>query len=418
MKSLRLTTIIASCIFIVIQVILLFVFLHAPQYSDQVVHISLATNAYTEGTLYPSVSNLYDSFIVAPGLINFLALQLKLFGTVDYNGFLQMLMNVAMLYEIFFIARNLFSEKTAYLAAILYCLTYSNYMGILVYGTEIPFLFLALTGLCLCLTLKWYYILLATLFFALSNTIRPLVILFIILVVIYFVCKRVNWKIYILLIIPFLMLNWSYGKFNEARIGHFVNQSTTGGTNLLQTAHDRADGTAAKGSVIVLEKNSPYAYNNNKDKTFYEKDEMWKKAGMKWVKANPGKYCMQFIKKIPYLYADDAWPERLVFDSGFSKSMDKETDSNKKIAMVLMLILKNLQYYALLLLFIYSMFIYKKEIFSEKGLLLLYLIFGTGATILFPVMPRYHYPFMFVITIWAAYGMEYIAKKIKFNKKI
>ena len=216
---------------------------------------------------------------------------------------------------------------------------------------------------------------------------------------------------YILLIVPFLMLNWSYGRFNEARIGYFVNQSTTGGTNLLQTAHDRADGTTAKGSVIVLEKNSPYAYHNNKDKTFYEKDEMWKKAGVEWIKANPGKYCMQFIKKIPYLYADDAWPERLVFDSGFSESMNKEIDGYTKIRMVVMLIFKNLLYYALLILFVLSLFINKNEIISEKGLLLLFMIMGTGATILFPVMPRYHYPFMFVITIWAAYGMECIMRK-------
>ena len=415
MKRLRLATIAVLCVFVMVQVTLLFVFLHAPQHSDQIVHIRFATNAFTEGSLYPSVSNLYDSYFLAPGLINFFVLQLWSFGTVDYNGFFQFLMNVIMLYEVFYIAKKLFSEKTAYLAVILYCLTYSNYMGILVFGTEIPFLFLALTGFCLCLTLKWYYILFAAFFFALSNTIRPLVILFVILAVAHFVWKRVNWRLYVWLIVPFLMFNWGYGKFNEARIGHFVNQSTTGGTNLIQTAHDRADGTTANGSVIVLEKSSPYAYGNNTDKTFYEKDKMWKNAGMEWIKEHPGKYCLQFFKKIPYLYADDAWPERLVFDTGFSKSMDKETDSNTKIRMVLMLIFKNLLYYALLLLFIYSLFVYKKEIISEKGLLLLYLILGTGATVLFPVMPRYHYPFMFVITIWAAYGMEYIINKYSRN---
>lgn len=416
MKKLKLTAFVFSIVFVVIQLILLFVFFNHPQHSDQITHLRLAMGAYNEGMMYPTMTNLYDSFIVAPGLINFLVLQLRIFGTVSYNGFFQMIMNVIMLWEVFYIANKLFSKTTGYIAIIVYCLTYSNYMGILVYGTEIPFLFLALSGVCLCLTEKWYYVLCAASCFSLSNTIRPLVILFVIVVFVYYIYCKVNWKLYVFLIVPFLLINYGYGKFNEARIGYFVNQSTTGGTNLLQTAHDRADGTTAKGSIIMFDPNSKYAYSNNKDKTVFEKDIMWRQAGIEWIKNNPTKYFMMFFKKIPYLYADDAWPERLVFDSGFSKSLDKVASVDKKNEMIILLLVKNIFYYIMLALFVFSLFVNRKDILSVKGTLLLLLILGTGATVLFPVMPRYHYPFMFVIMIWSAYGVEYLLKKISYEK--
>ena len=414
MKKLKLTAFVFSIVFVVIQLILLFVFFNHPQHSDQITHLRLAMGAYSEGMMYPTVSNLYDKYIVAPGLINFLVFQLRTFGTVSYNGFFQMIMNVIMLWEVFYIANKLFSKTTGYIAIIVYCLTYSNYMGILVYGTEIPFLFLALSGVCLCLSKKWYYVLCAAICFFLSNTIRPLVILFVIAVFVYFIYCKVNWKLYVLLIVPFLLINYGYGKFNEVRIGYFVNQSTTGGVNILKTAHDRADGTSEKGSIIMFDSKSKYAFSNNKDKTVFEKDIMWRQAGIEWIKNNPTKYFKMFLKKIPYLYADDAWPERLVFGSAFLKSMDKEASADKRFEMIIHLLVKNVIYYILLALFVFSLFVNRKDILSVKGILLLLLILGTGATVLFPVMPRYHYPFMFVIMIWAAYGAEYLLNKRKF----
>lgn len=416
-KALGKTAIVFTILFAIIQIGLLIYFFQSPQHSDQVLHVRLANLAYNAEVWYPSVMNLYDSFIVAPGLINFLTIQLHLFGTVDYNGFFQFIMNMIMLYEVFFIGKKLFSLTTGYISAILYCLLYSNYMGILVWGTEIPFLFFALSGVCLCLTGKWYNILLGGLLFSVSNTIRPLVLLFVILVVVYFFIKKVKWSNYILLLVPFFILNFGYGKMNEHRIGYFVNQSTTGGTNLIQTAHDRADGTTSKGYCIVGDKDSPYAYENNKDKTVFEKDEMWKNAGIEWIKHNPGKYFMMFFKKIPYMYADDAWPERLVFDTGFQKSMGKDISTSEKIKIMIGIVLKNIIYYAILCLFAYSLYLNRKSILSIKGVLLLFLLIGTGATVLFPVMPRYHYPFLFVIIIWAAYGIESIINKKLNNQR-
>ncbi|MBO4596988.1 MAG: hypothetical protein J5676_03800 [Bacteroidaceae bacterium] len=377
----------------------------------------LATGAFNENSLYPTANNLYDSYIVAPGLINFLIFQLKLLGTMDYNGVFQFAMNMAMLYEVYYIAKFFFSKTVGYIAAILYCLVYSNYLGILIWGTEIPFMFLGMTGLCLCLTTKWYNVLIATVLFAIANTIRPLSILFIITIVIFFAFSKVNWKHYLLLFIPFFVLNFGYGKFNETRMGYYVSKSTTGGTNLLQTANDYADGTTTKGSKIIKLKESKYAYKNNKDKTVFEKDKMWHDAGIEWIKKNPGKYFKMFFYKVPYMYADDSWPERLVIrDYYFRKT---SPDSKVKRTYAISMIIKNIPYYIVFILALFGVVAYRKDLYKNRKKayisLLAYIIIGTGGTVLMPVMARYHYPFLFVLIIFAAYTIEQIYNR-KFRK--
>ena len=416
MKKLNLATKVAIALFMIIQIVLLIVFFKSPQFSDQVVHMRLATGAFNENSLYPTANNLYDSYIVAPGLINFLIFQLKLLGTMDYNGVFQFAMNMAMLYEVYYIAKFFFSKTVGYIAAILYCLVYSNYLGILIWGTEIPFMFLGMTGLCLCLTTKWYNVLIATVLFAIANTIRPLSILFIITIVIFFAFSKVNWKHYLLLFIPFFVLNFGYGKFNETRMG-YVSKSTTGGTNLLQTANDYADGTTTKGSKIIKLKESKYAYKNNKDKTVFEKDKMWHDAGIEWIKKNPGKYFKMFFYKVPYMYADDSWPERLVIrDYYFRKT---SPDSKVKRTYAISMIIKNIPYYIVFILALFGVVAYRKDLYKNRKKayisLLAYIIIGTGGTVLMPVMARYHYPFLFVLIIFAAYTIEQIYNR-KFRK--
>lgn len=417
MQKLNLATKVAIALFVVIQIVLLIVFFKSPQYEDQIVHMRLAIRAFNENSLYPTVSNLYDNFIVAPGLINFLNFQLKLLGTMDYNGVFQFAMNMAMLYEVYYIAKFFFSKIVGYIAAILYCLVYSNYLGILIWGTEIPFMFLCMTGFCLCLTQKWYNVLIATVLFAIANTIRPLSILFIITIVIFFAFSKANWKHYVLLCIPFFVLNFGYGKFNEARMGYYINTSTTGGTNLIQTAHDKADGTTAVGYEIVGSKKSKYAYENNKDKTVFEKDKMWHDAGIEWIKKNPGKYFKMFFYKVPYMYADDSWPERLVIrDYYFRKT---SPDSKVKITYAISMIIKNIPYYIVFILALFGVVAYRKDLYKNRKKayisLLAYIIIGTGGTVLMPVMARYHYPFLFVLIIFAAYTIEQIYNR-KFRK--
>lgn len=49
---------------------------------------------------------------------------------------------------------------------------------------------------------------------------------------------------------------------------------------------------------------------------------------------------------------------------------------------------------------------------SSKGVILIPVILGIAITCIFSVSPRYHYPFLFAMVIWAAYAFEcYLRKK-------
>ena len=111
--------------------------------------MKMATECFEKGVWYPDVDSIYTSYIWAPGLINFFILQLKLFGTLKANFFLNLLMNVGILWNVWYLSNRFFSRRTAYIAVTLFCLMYSNVMVVLPAGTEVPFLFLSISALSL-----------------------------------------------------------------------------------------------------------------------------------------------------------------------------------------------------------------------------------------------------------------------------
>lgn len=394
---------------IFIQLFVLFYFWGAPQYSDNRAYMDIAIHCFESGKWYPMTEHLHSYYIWTPGLINFFILQLHLFGTLNFNEVFNFIMNLIMLADVYYIAKKLFNQTTAYWSLIIYSITYSNIIGIAVNGTEIPFLCTALTALTLCLYQKSFlYLLLAALLFFISNTIRPLVILYIIIACSYFFVKKYHWSRYALLVIPYFLFCCIYGFYNKQKIGEFVYQSTTSGVNLLMSAHDDADGTTSKG-ILAMRDSTKNCYTGaiavDQTLTFKEKDKMMKNMAFEWIKENPWKYIKICFYKVVYMYADDAWGERLMFDTGFAKGLKNATTS-EKISKFGEILLKNVIYYLTWLAFLYALIRKRKEIFSEKGILLGLLLVGTGATCLFATMPRYHYPFMFVIIIWAAYGID------------
>lgn len=412
--NLQLITKIVVCIFVVVQIVILYVFWGAPQYSDNKAYMDLALNCYENGTWYPMEQNLYDRYIWAPGLINYFILQLKLFGTLNFNSVFNFIMNMIMLVDIFLLAKKLFNEKTAYWSIIIYSITYSNIIGIALSGTEIPFLFGVLTGLTFCIYKQTFgYLFLSAFLFFISNTIRPLSIIFLLVVCFYFFIKRYRLIKFAYIIIPFLLFNVLYGFYNKHKVGEFVYQSVTSGVNLIFTANDYADGTTAKGIEAVNDSTKncyigPFLNDRTIDNK--EKDQVLKTMAVHWILENPFRYIGMFPYKIFYMYADDAWGERLITNNGFTKELKNATGFGKIKAIVFVL-LKNIIYYLTCLLFLYSLIVNRKDILSVRGILLLLLLLGTGATCVFAVLPRYHYPFMFIIVIWAAYGMNTLASQ-------
>ena len=400
-------------LWILAQIVVIILFWGAPQGSDQGEYMKLAQRCFDRGEWYPMAEDVYAaSSIWAPGLINYFILQFKLFGTLNLNMVLNLLMNVGIAAEIFFLGKKFFTERTAMIAVILWCLLYSNLMIVAPSGTEIPFLFIALSGFCLTLRPKIDLMVLAGVLFAVANWIRPLVIIFLLMSLVYMLVKKYSWKQFASLLVSLGIVIIIIGKATEAKIGYFVYQSVTSGVNLIMTANDRAYGGVA---TSLLSDSTSTAYIKDCEKlTFAERDSIWKARGVDWIREHPVRYAYLFVKKLGGLYVEDSWADRPILGGyGFVDSyavagnVSHRAFINKAVQMGL----KSLVYYGILILCCYSIVVHRHEWLTYKSILLLLLLAGTFSTCLFSVSPHYHYPFMFVIVLFAAYGVEYILNK-------
>jgi len=403
---------------ILAQIVILVIFWRHPQGSDQGGYMQLAQACYGAGQWYPMPVQVYSRYIWAPGFVNFLILQLRIFGNMDINGVFNLLMNIGIVAEIYYLGRYFFNDMAAKWAVILWCFMYSNVILIASAGTEIPFLFLSLTAFCLCLSKKAKYIILAALLFTIANWIRPLILIFIPSVIIYMLIRRYKVACYLYLLLPVFLFTFLIGAVTKTRIGYFVFQSTTSGMNLIMTANDKAYGGVAN---FLTNDTTSTAYIKNEDSyTFLQKDSIWKARAIKWIKAHPVKFTKLYIKKLGGLYIEDSWADRPLLggDALVGAYVINHEISSERIAKEAILRgIKSLVYYIVLIAFIYSIIVSRKELIdrkvliSDKGIILLILIMGTLITCVFAVSPRYHYPFAFVLVLFAGYGIDTWFKK-------
>ena len=130
-----------AIIWFICQVILIAIYWDYPLTGDSVLYNEIAQNSFDLGKWYPSDLR---SVIVAEPLVNSLIVQLKLFGTLETNKALNLLMNIGVLFSLFTISKKIFNERVAYIASILFCLIYSNTLIVIGNRTELPFVFFLL----------------------------------------------------------------------------------------------------------------------------------------------------------------------------------------------------------------------------------------------------------------------------------
>jgi hypothetical protein len=397
-----------SILWVIAQIVLIACFWGYPQSGDTGAYISMAQHCFNNKQWYPMAEDVYSMWIWAPGFINYLILQLRIFGTVNFNDVSNLFLNIAILLEVYYLSKKFFSKRTGLISVIIFCLFYSNMLVILGAKTEIPFLFLCLSALCLVFSGKWKYVIGAALLFALANWIRPLAIIFLFASVVYFLITKAKFYNYIALIIPYIFALFIIGTVTEKKIGYFVYQSTTSGYNLLMTSHDNAKGSV--NHYIFNEKGGAGFIENRDLLTFAEIDSIWMARSFRWIKEHPVKFAVLFLKKIPALYIHDAWPfSGYWWDETITENFSKKDDDASKNIFAKKLLIQSLisiPYYLTFFLFFYSLWTNRKKILSIKSIFLIIFITGTIITCIFPVGMRYHYPFMFTVIIYAAWGLD------------
>jgi len=405
---------VVSALWVVAQIVLITCFWGYPQRGDMSVYISMAYRCFANNEWYPMAEDIYSVYIFAPGFINYLILQFHIFGTVNFNAVLNLFLNVAMLFEIYYLGKKFFSKRTGLISAIIFCLLYSNLIIVLGANTENPFLFLCLSALCLVFSGKWRYIILAGILFALANWIRPLVIIFLFASIVYFVITKTKIYNYVALIIPYIVILLAIGTLTENKIGYFVYQSTTFGINLLITSHDNARGNVVHHQHLEVDD----IYDSHL-LSFAEKDSIWKTRSFKWIKEHPVKYITLFFIKIPILYVHDAWGGMSHFDEEALTAKFMQGDSTLKYAVIKKIasnIMQSIPYYLTFLFFFYAWWVNRKQLLSIKSIFLVIFISGTVITCIFPASPRYHYPFLFPVIIYAAWGIDTLIEKLTKKK--
>lgn len=392
---------------IIIQAILLVLFQDVYQGTDPLRAIENAQYCFDNGVLFPNEHNLHDLFIQAPGHVYILYLIYAVFGTMAAAQWMNLLMNSIILLEIFIIAKHFYSERVASIACVLYGLIPSNLFVSIYLLSEVPFLFFSLSGFILSMSDKKRSILLAGVMYAIAYTIKPLVLAFAISSIVMHIISSKKWKNCIVMCLPFILFLQCFGVLTEHSVGHKVITSTTGGYNLAMSTenatpcHDRYRDSTFCGYI--------------KDEyklTFAEKDSILKEAAINYIINHPLSYIKASLQKPFWLFYFDTWSIPSLWDYDNWDYAANAEDPHKAHRIVhLVHDIYSLPYYIIMLLFIVSLFKKRTSILTPRSYLLLIAILGIGATCIFVVEHRYHYPYLFVFTIWAASIFENVKQK-------
>ena len=408
-KCLPKATLFVATLWVLAQIILVIVYWDYPQGPDQQGYMHHALQNYAIGSTYPSLLNLTDQYLQSPGMVNYLILQHALFGTTDFriDKLFNILLNVGILANVYYLAKRFFGQTTACLSVIVFCILPTNIFAPIWHLSELPYLFLALTGFSLSLSRKSGFVILASILYAVAHTFRPLVLAFLLTSCVFYWFDKRKVTTYIWMLIPYLGVLCIIGFHNKSNTGYFVTSSTTGGYNLIMTANDHAH---AWPEFSLFGDTTNIAYIPNVHQMpFTEKDSIYKARAIHWIGQHLGRYMTLYVEKIGRLWSGDVWsiPPFSRWDNyDYIRVQPEEEQGRLVLIRRAIQAVEGLPYYALVVLFFTTLFRQRKDILSGKGLFLLILLLGTAGTCLFTVEVRFHYPYLFCLILWGAYGLQ------------
>lgn len=415
--KLRKVAILIASLWLVGQVVLLFCHF-GRQGGDWGHYIRLARHCFEAGQWYPMVSDIeHSNYIFAPGLVNLLIVEARVAGGIWANRLLYVLMNVGLLLIVADTARRLFSQQTAWWTVIVYCLLYSNWFISTSANTELPFVFLSMTGVWLVLRQSTAgstgsvaaACLVAGMLIGLANWIRPLGVLYLIVVALLLVllcARRVRWAGIGSMLFGFALMVSAIGLTTKARTGYFVSQSTTGGFNLIMTANDKAFGGVD--TQVWTDPTSTAYISNLKELNCFQRDSVWRSRSAEWIAEHPLRYAWLYVKKIPVLIAEDSWSDQRVFpaDDFYYKTRHGKYSPQEFLSRLVPKMLKSTAYYIMMVLAVVGVLPLLRARNRKAWWLAGVFIAGVLLTCFFPVQPRYHYPFLWPMIVLAAWKLS------------
>lgn len=405
-------------IFTLLQLLILLIFGYTP-YTDSTGYIILAEDSIKHEEPYPIASKIQElAFIWNIGSINTVALSLKIFHSIVPLLIIYSLMKGISSWLVYAISKEIINHKVAWIVLIIYVLYPANYGEGTSLLSETPFMFFILSGTYLILKNKP---LLGGILLAIANWYRPMAIVFLLSIIIYFIFYFNKYRQQIIqTILGYLLMILFIGGMCYHRTGHFIYQAKTGWMALMQYSwdhdnhHEKTAHLFVNGNPNELEGQQ---YNS------VQKDSVWRNHFITWLQHNPQEYLAQMPKKLIDTYISDNvnfcvyLKDKASADYMYEKvSMRTLIHSFPKYSLVQLIVIINLLIYYCILFFAFrtivlyikkakwNLIIFPLSVIVLGSLLLLF--FGHGEA-------RFHIPFMpFFIMLCSLNFINYEKKKV------
>lgn len=392
-------------LFILIQFVIVVVGNPTQMMNDARSYVKLAQHAAMVGHLYPTEPDLYGSYLFAPGYVNWLTAWFAMGFTEKAPLFVNILFNVGILFEIYYLGSKVFKRIVGRMAALLFMLSITTYASILTLLTEQMFTFLAGLGLCLASTNDKRKILVDGVLIGLANWIRPLGIIYLACIVLMCVVKLVNFRYIKELFGGFVVTALLIGTVTYSASGIFAFQSSTFGVNLVMAANDYTHGNTSTGSKIFAKGEAGDL--SDSGMTFKEKDVYWRNMGFAWIKEHPGAYFGMIPSKFARLYGVDigfldvfTGKDGIIQKPEYMKEIVMDFPNLNLLQGVVLY--NSVFYLCIFLSAVFSAIICIKRKNRYAICLIGLWVMGTLATLPFPCSSRYHYPYMMIMFILSA----------------
>lgn len=234
------------------------------------------------GQWYPNIHQLNSQqYLFNPGFINFLILELNVFGTFMYHGIIGIGLNLILLASVRKIIEELVNDEASDYATILYCLMYSNMISSIPVMSDLFFTCLLFGSLAL-LRPKYIWLVLSSMIMCYANYTRPLLVIFVASILFYMYFKNFGWKRIMVYCISYFVFSTGLSLIISSNTAAKDASGSTLGVNLIMGANDHMNGTVndevfKKGDIGYIEKNA----------NVYQKDSIWKSHAIQWIAQHP-----------------------------------------------------------------------------------------------------------------------------------
>lgn len=276
-------------LFSIAQLAVLAVYGYTP-YPDSEGYIGLAGDSLLFGEPYPVAEKLGElTFIWNVGAINAVALSLWLAGSVWPLLVVYTLMKGATAWLLYDVGRQLFGNKVALVALVLYILYPANYGEGTSAHSEVPHTFFMVLGLCMALRSRS---LAAGAWLAIANWFRPMAIVPLVVAALWLAWGR-KWRQVGGLLAGYALVLCLIGTASYVRTGHVIVQAKTGWMALLQYSVDHSP------------QDDEHLTYTPPEYDCFQRDSLWREHAIQWIADNPVEYVMQMPGKLLGMYGSD-----------------------------------------------------------------------------------------------------------------